>query len=237
MDILFGPVIDASHAFSLAFRILGVLIMCAGLALLGRRNEVGWWLAVGSFALEIPASFFQVSANIPVSSGSLLPYLAASWIAPLVGVGAALYGLAWFRKAPAAGPLARDIALRQFRPVDVAAPLLVALVFALAYLLPPLTLSLGLAGSDGLSRFPIVPVLVTGFLIGLLPGGMVGLAARSRWAWLFVAASSVVSLGGVALAAQGSVLIFLFMAQAALAVFGFVGWGRLRRDAQVPLGS
>lgn len=237
MEILFGPVIDPPHAFSLAFRILGVLIMCAGLALLARRNEVGWWLAIASFGLEIPAAFFQISANIPVSPGSLLLYLAASWIAPLVGAGAALYGLAWFRRAAMARPLVRDVALRQFRPANIVAPLLVALVFAVAVLLPPLALSFSLAGSAGLSRFPIRTVLASGFLLGLLPGGLVGLAARSRWAWLLIAVSSVVSIGGVALAAQGSVLVFLYMAQAALAVFGFMGWSRLRRDAQLPLGS
>ncbi|NVM93460.1 hypothetical protein [Arthrobacter wenxiniae] len=237
MDILFGHLTTPSQGFSLAFRILGVVIMCAGMALLGRRNEVGWWLAVGSFALQIPAAFFQISASVPVSPAGLLLYLAASWIAPLVGVGAALYGLAWFRKAPLARPLVRDVALRRFRPADVVAPLAVAVVFAVAYLLPPLALSFGLGGSGGLDRFPVVPVLAAGLLTGLLPAGLAGLAVRSRWAWLPIAGSSVASLGGVALAAQGSVLIFLFMAQAALAVFGFRGWGSLRREAQLRPGS
>ncbi|NVN00148.1 hypothetical protein [Arthrobacter sp. SDTb3-6] len=237
MDILFGQVTDPSQAFSLAFRLLGTLIMCTGLALLVRRVEVGWWLAVGSFALEIPAAFFTISLGLPLSSGSLLPYVAASWIAPLVGVGAALYGLAWFRKAPLSGPLVRDLALRRFRPADLAAPVLVAVVFAAASLLPALALYGSLAGPGGLSRFPTATVLASGFLTGLLPAGLVGLAARSRWSWLPIAASSVASLGGTALSAQGSVLIFLFMAQAAVAVFGFVAWGRLRSEALVPPGS
>ncbi len=229
-DLLFGPIFSAPQAVSLAFRIVGVVIMCTALVFLARRHEVGWWLAIASFALGLPAAFFQLSTGFPVSPGSLMLYSLLSWLAPLVGVGAGIYGLAAFRKTPMDGPMVRDISLRPFRPAGAAGPLLVAVAFAVAYLLPLLVLSMGLGGSGGWVRFPFGAVLSSGFLSGLLAGGLVGLAGRSRWAWLLAAVSSVVSLGGVALAAQGSVLVFLFMAQAALAVYGYLGWGRLRRD-------
>jgi hypothetical protein len=228
MDILFGPIFNPLQAFAVVLRILGVLIMCASVVFLARRNEVGWWLAIGSFALEIPGTMLTLPYSLIGSGPELLVYGAAASLTSLVGVGASIYGLSRFWQAPANGPLVRRIALRPFRPRDLVTPALVALLYAVCYVLPLVVLDRVLAASRSLAGFPLAQLLLSGFCIGLLVGGLAGLARRSRWAWLLVALSSLVSLLGVAAATRGSVLVFLFMAQAVLAVYGFVAWGRLR---------
>ncbi|MCU6479705.1 nicotinamide mononucleotide transporter [Arthrobacter sp. A2-55] len=228
MDILFGPIFNPLQAFSLVLKILGVLIMCASVAFLARRNEVGWWLAMGSFALEIPGAMLTLPYALFGSAPELLAYGVSVSLTSLVGVGASIYGLSRFWRAPANGPLVRRIALRTFRPRDLVAPALVALLYAVCYVLPLVVLERVLAASRSLAGLPLAQLLLSGFCIGLLVGGLAGLARRSRWAWLLVAVSSLVSLLGVAAATQGSVLVFLFMAQAVLALYGFVVWGRFR---------
>ncbi|PYI67913.1 hypothetical protein CVV68_08620 [Arthrobacter livingstonensis] len=239
-DILFGPIYSAPQALSLGLRILGVLIMCAALVFLGRRSELGWWLVIASFAMSLLSGMLSLPFGFLSSPLGVVLYIVGSWIPLLVGAAVAWYGLLCFRRAAVAGPMVRDLYLRNFHATDAAAPLVVAVVFAAAGLIPAMVLNSGSPGAYGSGpglSIPLAPLFLSGFLQGFLPAGLVGLAHRSRWAWLLIAASAVFAMAGIALSARGSVLIFLFMAQAALALYGFVAWGRLRRDSAVKAGA
>ncbi|WP_104086376.1 nicotinamide mononucleotide transporter [Arthrobacter sp. GMC3] len=222
-EILFGPVGSSLSIVALGLKILGALIMCAALALLARRSELGWWLAIGSFAMSLLAGTFAVPVDFLSSAAIVTLYIVGSWIPPLVGAAVSVYGLLWFRKAPETQPLTRDVSLRRFTPDTLVPPLLVAVIFAAANLIPVLILNA--SGSGPNLQIPLTPMFVSGFLGGFLAAGLLGLANRSRWAWFLIAAAALVSIAGTTLAAQGSVLIFIYLAQAVLAVYGWGRWG------------
>ncbi|WP_154606182.1 MULTISPECIES: hypothetical protein [Arthrobacter] len=225
VEILFGPLGNSFTIVALALKILGALIMSFALALLGRRNEVGWWLAIASFAMFLLAGTFVVPLDFISSAAVVTFYIVGSWIPPILGIAVSLYGLLWFRKAPTVQPLIRDISLRRFSPTDLATPLLIALILGAANLIPVLVLNS--SGSGSTLSIPLTPMFVSGFLHGLLAAGLLGLALRSRWAWFLIAAAAVAAVGATTLAAQGSVLIFIYLTQVALAVYGWGRWGGL----------
>ena len=140
------------------------------------------------------------------------PLEAAVTVFSLVGVLTLCVGLAllarrheagwWllsFQKYPLTAARLRGITLRRFRGSDLLAPLAVAVIFAVATMLPFLswhassTLILG-PGTDLMAFF------VSAVLLGLLPAGLLGLAHRSRWAWFLIVISTLVSIVGAVLA-------------------------------------
>lgn len=239
-DILFGPLGSPAQATYLLLRILGELILCLGLVFIARRSEVGWLLAAASFAMTILAGLFNLPFSFLPSGTYLVLYLASSWIPPVLGLAACIYGLAWFRRAPDSGAMVRDISLRSFRATDLVVPLSVAVVYAAAAVLPMVILGSampgmthtpGAYGSSLTFSFPLGPLFLAGLLQGLLVSALLGLAQRSRWAWLLIVPAAIAALVGITLTAQGAVLIFIYLAQAALAVYGWGRWGGLRTDA------
>lgn len=238
-DILFGPLGSATQATYLLLRILSELILCFGLVFIARRSDVGWLLAAASFAMAMVSGLFNLPFSFLPSGSYLALYLASSLVPPLVGLTACIYGLAWFRRAPASDALVRDISLRPFRGPNLVAPLAVAVVYAAASVLPAVILGAAIAGpamapgaygSSLQLSFPLGQIFLGGLLRGLLIAALVGLAQRSRWAWLLIVPAAVVALVDTALTAQGSVLIFIYLAQAVLAVYGWGRWGTLRTD-------
>ncbi|ALE07191.1 hypothetical protein AL755_19760 [Arthrobacter sp. ERGS1:01] len=240
-DILFGPIGSAAQATYLLLRILGGLILCFGLVFIARRSDLGWLLAAASFALTILSGLFNLPFIFLPSGTYLALYMVGSWIPPLLGLAACIYGLAWFRRAPASDALVRDISRRPFHGADLVAPLAVAVVYAAATMLPVLIVGAampglsatpGAYGSSLSVSFPLGQVFLGGLMEGLLVAALVGLAQRSRWAWLLMVPAAIAALIGTALTAQGSVLIFLYLAQGALALYGWSRWGALRADPQ-----
>jgi len=231
-EILFGPLGNSLSIIALGLKILGALIMCCALPLLGRRSEVGWWLAIGSFSMFLLAGTFAVPLDFLSSAVLVTLYVAGSWAPPLVGIAVCFYGLLAFRKAPATTLLTREILLRRFQATDIVGPAIIALIFAGATLIPALVLNFSMSAAN--LSLPLTAMFVGGAVQGLLPAGLVGLAHGSRWAWFLIAGAALVSIAGTTMAAQGSVLIFLYLAQAVLAVYAWGRWGGLTEQPARP---
>ncbi|MGO2540627.1 MAG: hypothetical protein ACTH8J_05730 [Specibacter sp.] len=226
-ELLFGRVDGGLGVAVVALRIAGVLLMCAALVLLGRRHELGWWLAAGAFLMPGLANIAQFPATI-ISSPMALALYAIGIAVPLVlTIGVAFYGLLSFQKLPLSAPMTRAVTPQPFRFTDIVAPLVVALACAAASMIAVISLYLNFSGPLTLSRLPLGALMVSGFFYGLLPAGLLGLAHRSRWAWFLVVAGSAFAILGTAASAQGSVLIFLYLAQGALAIYGWGRWAGL----------
>lgn len=224
-ELLFGRITGPLDVAALASTLLGVLLMCAALLLLARRNEAGWWLAGASFLLGGFVQMLDLPGFASSSPAGILTFAAGVIIPLVVSVGAAGYGLLQFRRLPRESLSARAVVLRRFNGVDVLLPVAVALVCAVASILVVLAFFAGF--SAPLARLPWAALLVPAFLAALLPGALVGLAHRSRWAWLLVVVASASSVYSATMSARGSVLIFLFVAQAVVAVMGWQRWGTL----------
>ncbi|WP_133159173.1 hypothetical protein [Arthrobacter glacialis] len=222
-ELLFGRMNGPLDVASMALTILGALLICASLGLLARRSDTGWWLAGAAFLLQGLAQLMNFPGLLAASTTGLLMFAAGVAIPLAVAVGSAAYGFLSFQKLPQASRRLRTFALRPFSGVDLLAPAAVALVYALGSMLVVASIFAGF--SAPLARIPWASLLLTGFLMGLLPAALVGLAHRSRWAWLLVIVASVASVYSTTMLAQGSVLIFLFVAQAALAFLGWQRWG------------
>ncbi|MHA7270624.1 hypothetical protein [Arthrobacter sp. HLT1-20] len=228
-ELLFGRMAGPLDGAAVALTILGALLICASLVQLARRSDTGWWLAGSAFLLQALAQLMNFPGLLAASPAGLLMFTAGVAIPLAVAAGSAAYGFLSFRKLPLESRQLRTVALRPFSAGDLLAPAAVALVFALGSML--LVASIFAEFSAPLSRIPWASLLLTGFLMGLLPAALVGLAHRSRWAWLLVIAASVASVYSATMLAQGSVLIFLFVAQAALAFLGWQRWGILPADS------
>lgn len=226
-DLLFGRVDGGLDMVVVALRIAGVLLMCAALVLLGRRHELGWWLAAGAFLMPGLADIAQFPGTGISSPMALFSYVIGNAVPVLLTIGVAFYGLLSFQKFPLSAPLTRAITVQPFRAVDIAAPLVVALACGAASMIAVISLYLNFSGPLTLSRMPLGALMMSGFFYGLLPAGLLGLADRSRWAWFLVVAASAFAIWGTVASAQGSVLIFLHLAQGALAVYGWGRWAGL----------
>ncbi|MEO8220098.1 MAG: hypothetical protein ABI563_04865 [Specibacter sp.] len=224
-ELLFGRTAGPLDVAAVALTVLGSLLICASLMLLARRSDTGWWLAGAAFLLQGLAQLMNFPGLLAASPAGLAMFAAGVAVPLAVAVGSAAYGLLSFRKLPLESRRLRSFSLRPFSGVDLLAPAAVALVYALGSMLVIASIFSGF--SAPLSRIPWAALLLTGFLMGLLPAALLGLAHRSRWAWLLVVAASVASVYSTTMLAQGSVLIFLFVAQAALAFFGWQRWGTL----------
>lgn len=233
-ELLFGRTAGPLGVAALVTTLLGVVLMCAALLLLARRNEVGWWLAGASFLLGGIVQMMDFPGVAVGSPAGLLMFAAGVAIPLLVSLGVAAYGLLSFQKLRRDSPSTRVLQLRPFSGVDLLGPVAVALVCALASMLVVFSFFSGF--SAPLARLPWAALLVPAFLSALLPGALVGLAHRSRWAWLLVVAASASSVYSATMSARGSVLIFLFVAQAAVAVIGWQRWGTLPADGPGRVG-
>lgn len=224
-ELLFGRMAGPLDVAAVALTVLTALLLCAALALLARRRDVGWWLAGAAFLLQAMAQLMNFPGLLAASPAGLAMFAAGVAIPLAVAAGSAAYGLLSFRKLPQESRQLRSFSRRPFSGVDLLAPAAVALVYALGSALVVASVFSGF--SAPLSRIPWAALLLSGFLMGLLPAALVGLAHRSRWAWLLVIAASAASVYSTTMLAQGSVLIFLFVAQAALAFVGWQRWGAL----------
>lgn len=227
-ELLFGRMAGPLDVAAVAVAILAALLICASLAQLARRSDTGWWLAGAAFLLAALAQLMNFPGLLAASPAGLLMFAAGVAIPLAVAAGSAAYGFLSFQKLPQESPRLRTVVLRPFSVGDLLAPAAVALIYALGSMLVVASIFAGF--SAPLSRIPWAPLLLTGFLMGLLPAALVGLAHRSRWAWLLVIVASVASVYSTTMQAQGSVLIFLFVAQAALAFLGWQRWGTLPTD-------
>lgn len=223
-ELLFGRLRDSTAVILAALRILGVLLMCAALWLLGRRNEVGWWLATGAFLLPGLAELFIPRGYSTSSLPVLMVHVAGNVLVLVLTAGVGVYGLLSFRKLPLTAPSTRAITLPKFRASHILAPLILAIVYAAASLLMIGALFMARTPS---SPFPVGTLLLSGVITGLLPAGLLALAHRSHWAWFLIVAASLISIVGTTATAQGSVLIFLYLLQAVLAVYGWARWGAI----------
>ncbi|AIY01933.1 hypothetical protein ART_2334 [Arthrobacter sp. PAMC 25486] len=229
-ELLFGRVDGGLSLAIVVLRILGVLLMCASLFLLGRRNELGWWLAGAAFLLSGFSGVTGIFGNGAPTPASLLLSVAGFVIPLVLSVGVAMYGLLLFRKHPLESGLTRAITLKQPRALDFLSPLLLAVVYGAATMLSMIAIFINILGADALSRFPLGQMMLTGIVAGLLPAALLGLANRSRWAWFLVVAVSALSMAGIVVHAAGSVLIFLYLCQGALALYGWGRWGAIPRQ-------
>lgn len=227
LELLFGRIDGGPSVIFIAARLIGVLLVCAALFLLGRRGELGWWLAGAGFALPALSGFPGIFGNGIHSPAGLLLSAAGFVIPLLLSLGVAAYGLLLFRKHPLESGMVRAISLRRSGAFEVLSPLLLAVVYGAATMLSTVALFINILGADALSRLPLGQMMFSGIAAGLLPAALLGLANRSRWAWFLVVAASALSVLGTVIQAAGSVLIFLYLAQAALALYGWSRWGAI----------
>ena len=233
-ELLFGRMTGPLGVAALASTLLSVVLMCGALLLLARRNEVGWWLAGASFLLGGIVQMMDFPGVAVGSPAGLLMFAAGVAIPLLVSLGVAAYGLLSFQKLRRDSPSTRVLQLRPFSGVDLLGPVAVALVCALASMLVVFSFFSGF--SAPLARLPWAALLIPAFLAALLPGALVGLAHRSRWAWLLIVVASASSVYSATVSARGSVLIFLFVVQAAVAVFSWQRWGTLPAESPGRVG-
>jgi hypothetical protein len=233
-DLLFGRISGGLDAGILALSLLGSLALCAALFLLGRRNETAWWLVAGAYLLWGMSSFLGLSPRMLDSGLSLLLFFLGVAIPLILGIGVGLYGLLCFRRFPLPAPMTRTITLRTFKGTELLLPLAVALAFGLAFLIPVLSVFAQYGLWDQVPLATLATVIVTGTLGGLLPGGLVGLAQRGRWAWFLLVIPPLLDMYSSVISAGGSVKIFLSIATIALAVLGWVRWGAVPAETSQP---
>lgn len=228
-ELLFGRMTGPFDIAATAATVLGVLLLCAALFLIGRRKDVGWVLAIAALLLAGIASVLRFQPILLSSPAAVLLFGAGAAMAAAVGVGAAVYALLLFRKLPLSAPMTRTVAPRAFRAPDVVTPVAVAVVYSLASLLMVAAIFTGL--HVPLDKAPWLTVFVNGLLTGLVPAALVALANRSRWAWFLLFVAAIAAIYGTVMSAQGSVLIFLYVVQAGLAIAGWQRWGSLSASA------
>lgn len=226
-ELLFGRMVGPFEPVVVAMSVVGTLAMCGALVFLARRRELGWWLVAGSFLLSGLSRLLNQLATGAPTPQSLILFAVGAVIPMVLGIGLGIYGLLSFQKFPLTAPSTRGITLRRFSASTVLAPLAMAVVFTLASLIPVVSLRAAYGEGMQLSLGLLLVSLISGFLLGLLPAGLLGLAHRSRWAWFLTAVSALASIGATVLTAGGSVLIFLFFATAVLAFFGWGRWGSI----------
>ncbi|GAA4655432.1 hypothetical protein [Arthrobacter cryoconiti] len=227
---LFGTLGSFALIASIALRILSALLLCGALIFLNRRQEAGWWMAVASYASTIPSVFLQLGTGRWSGPLTVIVFLIISVIPAALGIAAGLYGRACFQKSALASSGTRNIRLRRFHPVHLVAPIGVAAVYGVGSMASLFIYISALTQSGVVQSFSFGVLFATGFLTGLAVGGLVALAHGSRWGWFLFVPAALVSLLGTAASAQGSVLIFLYLTQAVLAMFGCVAWGRLSKQ-------
>lgn len=228
-ELLFGRMNGPLDMAAAAATVLGALLSCAALLLIGRRNDVGWGVALAAMVMPGLASLFAFPAMVLNSPMAMLLYVVGLAVPVVIAVGAALFGLLSFQKLPLSSPMTRRVMLRPFRMPDAVAPVAVAVVYALASTLAIAAIFTGLHAP--LAKVPWFSVLFTGFLGGLVPAALVGLAQRSRWAWLLFVVGAVAAIYGTVMSTQGSILIFLYVVLAGLAIAGWQRWGAFTTDA------
>ncbi|MDO5754293.1 hypothetical protein [Arthrobacter sp.] len=226
-ELLFGRMTGPFDTVIVAMSVVGTLAMCGALAFLARRHELGWWLVTGSFLFSGLSTLLSLLTTGAPTPQSLILFAIGALIPMVLGIGLGFYGLLSFQKFPLTAPRTRGITLHRFSASTILAPLAMAAVFALASLIPVVSLRVAYGEGMQLSLGLLLMSLISGFLLGLLPAGLLGLAHRSRWAWLLIAVSALASIGATVLTARGSVLIFLFFAMAVLAFFGWGRWGSI----------
>ena len=224
-ELLFGRMIGPLDMAATAATVLGVLLLCAALFLISRRNDVGWMLAVVAMLLPGFATVLSFPHFLLDSPAAVLLFAAGAALTTVIATGAAVYALLLFRKLPLSTPMTRTVALRPFSGPDIVGPAAVAVAYSLAASLVVVAIFTGI--HSPLSSVPWLTVLLNGLLAGLVPAALVGLANRSRWAWLLFAAAAIVAIYNTVMSAQGSVLIFLYVMQASLAAIGWQRWGTL----------
>lgn len=232
-DLLFGRLDGGFSVVVVVARLLATAMVCAALVLLARRNQVGWWLLVGSVLPSGTTALIGLLNSAGGSLGAVAVSMLSMTIWLLLTLGVGVYGFLSFQKFPPVTSSVRDITLRRFTGPDLVLPLLVALVYAIGSILATATIFRGFTGDSP----PVTLILTlgaTGFMLGLLPAGFAGLAQRSRWAWFLIAVASIVDILGATLAANGSAIIFLLLAQTALALYG---WGKWRGMPEEPAGK
>ncbi|MFB9164222.1 hypothetical protein [Arthrobacter psychrochitiniphilus] len=229
-DLLFCRTSGTLSVIVVSLNVLSVAVMCAALALLGRRNQLGWWLVAAGFICASAAALINNVSSAGGSTVVLALTLISLVITLVLTAGVGVYGLLMFQKFPPANSMIRDFTLRRFATSDLLFPLLVAILYTGVSLLATLSIFLRFSAST-----PPVGVLgilaLNGFLFGLLPAGLLGLAQRSRWGWFLIAAASLTGIVGTTLSAGGSVLIFLFLAQGLLALYGWGRWGSIPKSS------
>ena len=226
-ELLFGHMNGPFDAVVVAMSVVATLAMCGALVFLARRHELGWWLVAGSFLLSGLSTLLNLLTTGAPTPQSLILFAVGAVIPMVLGVGLGIYGLLSFQKFPLTARSTRGITLHRFSAAAVLAPLAIAVVFALASLIPVVSLRAAYGEAVQLSLGLLLTSLISGFLLGLLPAGLLGLAHRGRWAWFLIAVSALVNIGATVLTATGSVLIFLFFAMAVLAFFGWGRWGSI----------
>lgn len=227
-ELLFGRMNGPFDVATIAFTVLGALLLCVALLLIGRRHDVGWMLAVAAVLLPGVASAFTYLPVLLNSSAALLLFVAGAALTAVIAGGAAVYALLLFRKLPLSTPMTRTVVPRLFSGTDVVAPAAVAVVYTLASLLVVAAIFTGLHAP--LSSVPWLAVLFNGLHAGLAPAALVGLAHRSRWVWFLFVVAAIAAIYSTVMSAQGSVLIFLYVAQAGLAIAGWQRWGTLTNN-------
>ncbi|WP_139244365.1 hypothetical protein [Arthrobacter alpinus] len=231
-DLLFGRISGGLDAGIMALSLLGSLALCAALFLLGRRNEIAWWLVAGAYVLWGLSSLLGFSPRALDSVLSLLLFLLGVAIPLILGIGAGIYGLLLFQRFPRQAPMTRAVTLRTFKGTELVLPLAVALVFGLASSLPVLSVFAEYGLWDQVPLPSLATIIVTGTLGGLLPGGLVGLAQRGRWAWFLLVIPPLLDIYSSVITAGGSVKIFLSIATIALAVLGWARWGAVPAETE-----
>lgn len=234
LELLFGTIDGFGDAASTFLSIAGTMALCAALFLLGRRNEVGWWLVAGAYGLWALSALLTFSPGRELSMVGLALFVLGLAVPLFVGVGIGIYGLLLFQKFPRGAALTRGIALRPFTGGDVLAPLATALVFGLASLLPILSIFASFGRFQQLPAAALLSTVLFGTVAGLLPAALVGLAHRCRWAWWLLVAPALLDIYSAVRMAGGSVKMLLYMAIIALAVYGWRRWGALP-TASLPL--
>lgn len=225
LELLFGRISSGLDLGIIALSILGSLALCAALLLLGRRNELGWWLVAGAYLMWGASSVLSFPPRSIDSPLALILFALGIAVPLFLGVGIGVYGLLSFQKYPRDAPLTRAIGLRQFKGTDLVAPLAVAVVFGIAALIPALSTFATFGLWDQLPPGAVLTVFIWGILGGLLPAGLVGLAHRCRWAWFLLVVPPLVDIYSAVVTAGGSVKIFLSIATIGLAVYGWGRWG------------
>lgn len=227
LELLFGNVNGFADSAATFLSIAGTLVLCAALVLLGKRNEVGWWLVAGAYGLWALSSLLMFSTDRTTSLLGLLLFVLGIAVPLFLGAGIGIYGLLLFRKFPREAPLTRAIALRPWSGRDVLAPLATALVFGIASLIPVLSIFASFGSFQQLPLAALFSILGSGILAGLLPAGLVGLAHRCRWAWFLLVTPALLDIYSTVLTAGGSVKILLSLVTIALAVYGWRCWASL----------
>ncbi len=231
-DLLFGRISGGLDAGIMALSLLGSLSLCAALFLLGRRNETAWWLVAAAYLLWGMSSLLGFSPRMLDSVLSLLLFLLGVAIPLILGIGVGIYGLLLFRRFPRSAPMTRTITLRTFTGSELLLPLAVALAFGLASMIPVLSVFAEYGLWEQIPLTSLATIIVAGTLGGLLPGGLVGLAQRGRWAWFLLVFPPLLEIYTTVVSAGGSVKIFLSIATIAVAVLGWARWGAVPAETQ-----